>query len=74
MNLRKLWHEIRRPRFIGPFHELTRPSYPVDRSLMARQLDAAKNRPVNRIKPVLLIEDQPDTFVKPVDFDNLPAA
>lgn len=73
MSLRKLWKELRRPRFVGPFHELKRPSYPVDRSLMARQLEAAKDKPVNGIKRVLL-EDQPDTFVTPVDYDNLPAA
>lgn len=55
MSLRKLWNELRRPRFIGPFHELKRPSYPVDRSLMARQIEAAKGRPVNGIKPVVRV-------------------
>jgi hypothetical protein len=35
------------------------------------QLKAAAKLPPNSIKP-LLVEDQPDTFVKPINFDELP--
>lgn len=56
---------------IGPYRELQRPKFPVDRSLVSRQLRAAELHPVNGIKRVL-IEDQPDTFVEPVDFERLP--
>jgi hypothetical protein len=33
-------------------------------------LKAAAKCPVNGIKP--MIEDQPDTFVKPINYDELP--
>lgn len=42
----------------------------VDRSLVSRQLREAEKHPVNGIRPVL-IEDQPDSFVKPLDYGEL---
>lgn len=47
-----------------------RAAFPVDDRLIERQLAAAKQRPVNDIKR--LIEEQPDTFVKPKPYYEVP--
>lgn len=51
--------------------DLKRPRFTVDRDLVSRQLRAAESKPVNGIKP-LLVEDQPDSFVRPLDYDVEP--
>lgn len=55
---------LRLPRlFLSPYRPLDRPRYPVDRSLVSKQLAAAARLGDNSIKPV--IEDHPDEFVTP---------
>jgi hypothetical protein len=61
----KLLHQL----FIGPHRELKRPTYEVCNELYQKQLKAAAKCPVNGIKP--MIEDQPDTWVKPIDYRDL---
>jgi fructose-bisphosphate aldolase class 1 len=55
--------------FIGPHREIKRPTYEVCNELYQKQLKAAAKCPVNGIKP--MIEDQPDTWVKPIDYRDL---
>jgi hypothetical protein len=55
--------------FVGPHREIKRPTFNVCNELYQAQLKAAAKLPPNSIKP-LLVEDQPDTFVQPIDFDN----
>ena len=62
---------LRHFRFIGPYKPLKRPSFITDELLelrIAAARDLIGDRP---IKP--LIESQPDTWVKPIDYDDLPA-
>lgn len=54
---------------LGPYHEIRRPRFPVDRNLVSKQLRAAESLPANSIKPVLIQENE-DTWVKPLDYDE----
>ena len=66
MSLRELFNILRRPVVPG-FEELRRPTFNVDNSLLERQQLGE-----NSVKPVLIQENE-DTWVKPVDYDDLPA-
>lgn len=70
MNWRDVFNFIRHPA-VGPFHELKRPTFNVDRSLLERQQAKARELGENSVKPIF-VEDQPDTWVRPVDYENLP--
>lgn len=70
MTLRELFNVLRRP-VVPAFEELRRPTFNVDRSLLERQQAKARELGENSVKPIF-VEDQPDTWVKPVDYENLP--
>jgi hypothetical protein len=55
--------------FVGPHREIKRPTFAVCNELYQAQLKAAAKLPPNSIKP-LLVEENPDTWVKPLDYDE----
>jgi hypothetical protein len=55
---------------VAIYRPIKRPVFHVDDKLVTRQLKAAAERPANGIKRVLL-EDQPDSFVKPLNYSEL---
>jgi hypothetical protein len=56
--------------FVGPHREIKRPTFAVCNELYQKQLKAAAKLPENSIKP--MIEENPDTWVKPLDYDEDP--
>jgi hypothetical protein len=56
--------------FVGPHREIKRPTFAVCNELYQKQLRAAAKLPENSIKP--MIEENPDTWVKPLDYDEDP--
>lgn len=54
---------------VSVYRPLKRPVFDVSDTLVARQLKAAASRPVNGIKPVLILEN-PDTFVRPAHIEE----
>ncbi len=54
---------------IGPYREIKRPAFPVNTDLEAQAKAARERWNLGDPKPVLL-EDQPDTWVKPLNFDE----
>jgi len=71
VKLRELFNLLRRP-VVPQFEELRRPTFNVDHSLLERQQSKARELGENSVKPVLIQENE-DTWVKPVDYDDLPA-
>lgn len=62
---------LKRPLFIAPYEPLRRPVYEVDSNLEQRIRDARARLPEDSVKRLIL--ENPDTWVKPVDYDDLPA-
>jgi len=62
---------LKRPLIVGPFEPLRRPAYEVDQKLEQRIRQARARLPEDSVKRLIL--ENPDTWVKPVDYDDLPA-
>lgn len=59
-----------RRQFIGPYKPLVRPAFPINSELEARAAAVRLRERLGDPKPLIL--ENPDTWVKPLDYDEAP--